>query len=165
MKEALPQRNTLLENFYDTKKMVEGLGLPMEKIDWCEHGCIIYWGVDSALSCCKLCGHPRTKVGEGSQQNIRVMFRIRGCITFFSFLGYRDCMLQKLLLRICVDMMIMTRTTVLCIIHLTLRLGFILTRCILHFPRRVEMSSWDYAQMNSDHLVNRVSNIRVGQSL
>ena len=61
MKEALPQRNTLPENFYNTKNMVEGLGLPMEKIDCCERGCMIYWGVDSALKCCKLCGHPRYK--------------------------------------------------------------------------------------------------------
>ena len=61
MKEALPQRNTLPENFYDTKKMVEGLGLPVEKIDCYERGCMIYWGVDSALKCCKLCGHPRYK--------------------------------------------------------------------------------------------------------
>ena len=165
MKEALPQRNTLPEKFYDTKKMVEGLGLPVEKIDCCECGCMIYWGVDSALKCCKLCGHPRYKSRRRSQQNIRVMFRIRGCITFLSFLGYRDCMLQKQLLRICIGMMIMTRKTVLCIIHLTRRLGFILTRCILHFPRRVEMSGWDYAQMDSNRLVNRVSNIRVGQSL
>ena len=61
MKEALPQRNTLPENFYDTKKMVEGLGLPVEKIDCCERGCMIYWGVERALKCCKLCGHPRYK--------------------------------------------------------------------------------------------------------
>ena len=61
MKEALPQENTLLENFYDTKKMVKGLGLPVEKIDCCECGCMIYWGVDSALRCCKLCGNPRYK--------------------------------------------------------------------------------------------------------
>ena len=106
-----------------------------------------------------------TKLGEGSQQNIRVMFRIRGCITFLSFLGYRDCMLQKLLLRIGVGMMNVTRKTVLCIIHLTLRLGCILTRCILYLPWRVEMSGWDYAQMNSNRLVNQVSNIPVGQSL
>ena len=61
MKEALPQRSTLSENFYDTRKMVEGLGFSVEKIDCCEQGCMIYWGVDRALRCCKLCGHPRYK--------------------------------------------------------------------------------------------------------
>ena len=74
-------------------------------------------------------------------------------------------MLQKLLLRICFGMMIMTRKTVLCIIYLTIKLGCILTRCILYFSQRVEMSGWDYAQMDSNRLVNQVSNIRVGQSL
>ena len=51
MKDALPQENTLSENFYDMKKMVDGLGLPMEKIDCCERGCMIYWGVNSTLRC------------------------------------------------------------------------------------------------------------------
>ena len=41
--------------------MVEGLGLHVEKIDCCGHECMIYWGVDSALRCYKLCGHPRHK--------------------------------------------------------------------------------------------------------
>ena len=41
--------------------MVEGLGLPVEKIGCCERGCMIYWGVNRVLRCCKLCGHPRHK--------------------------------------------------------------------------------------------------------
>ena len=49
------------KNFYDTKNIVEGLVLPMEKIDCFEHGCMIYWGVDKALRCCNLCGLPRYK--------------------------------------------------------------------------------------------------------
>lgn len=61
MSELLPTDNLMTDSFYKTKKLVRGLGLPVEKIDCCENNCMIYWGVDSELSSCKICDHPRYK--------------------------------------------------------------------------------------------------------
>lgn len=61
IKEVLPDENKMVDNFYSTKKLVQGLGLPVEKIDCCPNGCMIYWGVDSTLSSCKFCEHARFK--------------------------------------------------------------------------------------------------------
>ncbi|KAK9107675.1 hypothetical protein Syun_023686 [Stephania yunnanensis] len=49
MKDCLPNDNSLVENFYATKRLMRGLGLPVEKIDCCEDQCMIYWGVDLGL--------------------------------------------------------------------------------------------------------------------
>ena len=61
MKELLPTDNLMTDNFYSTKKLVRGLGLPVQKIDCCENNCMLYWGEESDLSCCKICSHPRFK--------------------------------------------------------------------------------------------------------
>ena len=42
IKDALPEPNTMTTGFYDTKKQIAGLGLPVEKIDCCTNGCMIY---------------------------------------------------------------------------------------------------------------------------
>ena len=55
MKELLPTDNLMTDNFYSTKKLVRGLGLPVQKIDCCENNCMLYWGEDNDLSCCKIC--------------------------------------------------------------------------------------------------------------
>ncbi|KAL0445000.1 UNVERIFIED_CONTAM: hypothetical protein Slati_2222700 [Sesamum latifolium] len=36
-------------------------GLPMEKIDACRNGCILYWKDDIDLDYCKFCGEARYK--------------------------------------------------------------------------------------------------------
>ncbi|KAK9158064.1 hypothetical protein Scep_004638 [Stephania cephalantha] len=59
MKDCLPNDNSMVENFYATKRLMRGLGLPVEKIDCCEDQCMIYWGVDSELTSCKFCGKSR----------------------------------------------------------------------------------------------------------
>ncbi|XP_039123357.1 uncharacterized protein LOC120259972 [Dioscorea cayenensis subsp. rotundata] len=64
MKEALPANNKLVDNFYNTKKFVAGLGLPCEKIHCCINGCMLYWGKDSDRRSCKVCDHPRYKSGK-----------------------------------------------------------------------------------------------------
>ena len=61
MKELLLTDNLMTYNFYSTKKLVRGLSLPVQKIDYCENNCMLYWGEDSDLSCCKICSHPRFK--------------------------------------------------------------------------------------------------------
>ena len=49
VKEVLPEDNVLPDNFYKTKKLIEGLGLPVEKIDCCRNNCMIYWSSDAEL--------------------------------------------------------------------------------------------------------------------
>ena len=44
MKEILPDGNVVTENFYSTKKMLRGMGLPVAKIDCYNNRCMIYWG-------------------------------------------------------------------------------------------------------------------------
>ncbi|XP_043815326.1 uncharacterized protein LOC122724434 [Manihot esculenta] len=61
VKEVLPEDNVLPDNFYKTKKLIEGLGLPVEKIDCCRNNCMIYWSGDGELQECKFCQLPRYK--------------------------------------------------------------------------------------------------------
>ena len=49
MHEILPVPNSFPSNFYSTKKLIEGLGLPVQKIDCCECGCLIFRGVYEEL--------------------------------------------------------------------------------------------------------------------
>ena len=69
LREVLPDDNKMIDNFYRTKKLVQGLGLPVEKIDCCNNNCMIYWGDDSALTSCKFCNHPRFKRKRGSYKH------------------------------------------------------------------------------------------------
>nr|XP_009763780.1 PREDICTED: uncharacterized protein LOC104215634 [Nicotiana sylvestris]XP_009763781.1 PREDICTED: uncharacterized protein LOC104215634 [Nicotiana sylvestris] len=59
LKEALTEDNTMLDNYYETKKLVRSLGLLVKKIDCCNYGCMLYWGEDEDLTSCKFCGHQR----------------------------------------------------------------------------------------------------------
>ena len=58
MKEIVPDNNLVTDNFYNTKKLLRGMGLPVEKINCCLNGCMLYWGADSDLTSCKFCDHP-----------------------------------------------------------------------------------------------------------
>ncbi|KAK9156174.1 hypothetical protein Sjap_003654 [Stephania japonica] len=57
-KESLPKDNTLVDSFYDTKRLIHGLGLLVEKIDCCKN---VYdlLGDDSELNVCKFCRESR----------------------------------------------------------------------------------------------------------
>ena len=72
MKEVLPQGNKMIDDFYQTKKLVAGLGLPVQKIDVCPNGCMLYWKDDMHKRECKFCGHDRymhrKKVGKNKQK-------------------------------------------------------------------------------------------------
>ncbi|XP_060182337.1 uncharacterized protein LOC132612000 [Lycium barbarum] len=54
----------MTDSFYSTKKLMRGLGLPVEKIDCCKNSCMIYWREDSELVNCKFCAHPRFKISK-----------------------------------------------------------------------------------------------------
>ncbi|CAH9117021.1 unnamed protein product [Cuscuta epithymum] len=71
-KDALPEDNNMVDSFYDMKKLVHGLGLPVEKIDCCSSGCMLYWGENKDLTECKICQHPRYKTSMDSSKQSRV---------------------------------------------------------------------------------------------
>ncbi|XP_021621499.1 uncharacterized protein LOC110621531 [Manihot esculenta] len=61
MKEMLPSDNVMTDSFYSKKRLVQGLGLPVQKIHCCINGCMIYWKNDQELTRCKFCDHERLK--------------------------------------------------------------------------------------------------------
>ncbi|XP_055960074.1 uncharacterized protein LOC130014948 [Mercurialis annua] len=54
IQELLPEDNKMPTNFAKIKKLVRGLGLPVEVIDCCFYNCMIYWGEDAGLTHCKV---------------------------------------------------------------------------------------------------------------
>ncbi|KAL0427261.1 UNVERIFIED_CONTAM: hypothetical protein Slati_2900900 [Sesamum latifolium] len=44
-----PRDHTLPLDYYNTKKLIKNLGLPMEKIDACRNSCMLYWNDDIDL--------------------------------------------------------------------------------------------------------------------
>ncbi|KAL0296133.1 UNVERIFIED_CONTAM: hypothetical protein Sradi_6665400 [Sesamum radiatum] len=56
----LPSDHILWGDYYSTKKLVKDLGLPVEKIQACKNGCMLYWK-DVDLEYCKFCGDARYK--------------------------------------------------------------------------------------------------------
>ncbi|KAM3232198.1 hypothetical protein P3L10_017557 [Capsicum annuum] len=76
LKESLPEDNIVLDNYYQTKKLVRILGSPVEKIDYCESGCMLYWGdYDEHLTSCKFCSKPRYKHCVGSRKRKLVPYK------------------------------------------------------------------------------------------
>ncbi|XP_019172859.1 PREDICTED: uncharacterized protein LOC109168299 [Ipomoea nil] len=46
LKEVVPEDNLVPDNFYETKRLLRGMGLPVQKIDCCKNNCMIYWESD-----------------------------------------------------------------------------------------------------------------------
>ncbi|XP_055959774.1 uncharacterized protein LOC130014845 [Mercurialis annua] len=61
LQELLPENNKMPNFFANIKKLVKGLGLPVEVIECCFHNYMIYWGADEDLTHCKVCTFPRWK--------------------------------------------------------------------------------------------------------
>ncbi|KAL0423454.1 UNVERIFIED_CONTAM: hypothetical protein Sradi_0880200 [Sesamum radiatum] len=53
--------HTLPGDYYSMKKLIKNLGLPIEKINACRNGCMLYWKDDVGLEYCKFCGDTRCK--------------------------------------------------------------------------------------------------------
>jgi hypothetical protein len=41
--DLLPANQKMLENLYESKKIVSGLGMNYEKVDACENNCMLFW--------------------------------------------------------------------------------------------------------------------------
>ncbi|KAL0293476.1 UNVERIFIED_CONTAM: hypothetical protein Sangu_3236800 [Sesamum angustifolium] len=59
--DQLPRDHTLPFDYYNTKKLIRDLGLPVENIHACKNGCMLYWEDNIGLEYCKFCGDPRYK--------------------------------------------------------------------------------------------------------
>ncbi|KAL0333965.1 UNVERIFIED_CONTAM: hypothetical protein Sangu_1552700 [Sesamum angustifolium] len=59
--DLLSRVHTLPSNYYNTKKMIRDLGLPIKKIHACKNGCMLYWKDNIDMEYCKFCGDPRYK--------------------------------------------------------------------------------------------------------
>ena len=46
MWELMSRDNIMPSDFYDMKKLVDNLGLPVVRIDVCSRGCMLYWRDD-----------------------------------------------------------------------------------------------------------------------
>ncbi|KAK4382301.1 hypothetical protein Sango_2884600 [Sesamum angolense] len=57
----LPREHTLPLDYYNMKNLIKDLGLPMEKIDVCKNGCMLYWKDDIDLDYCKFCREAKYK--------------------------------------------------------------------------------------------------------
>ncbi|XP_050222432.1 uncharacterized protein LOC126672521 [Mercurialis annua] len=78
IQELLPEDNKMPKNFAEIKKIIRGLGLPVEVIDCCFRKCKIYWGSDAELTRCKICDHERWKPppkGNSVKRRVNVPYR------------------------------------------------------------------------------------------
>ncbi|KAM3374328.1 hypothetical protein P3S68_013042 [Capsicum galapagoense] len=72
----IENNNMVLDNYYQTKKLVRSLGLLVEKIDCCESGCMLYWGDDDEnLISCKFYSKPRYKCCVGSRKRKLIPYK------------------------------------------------------------------------------------------
>ncbi|XP_056163103.1 uncharacterized protein LOC130136788 [Syzygium oleosum] len=69
MRETMPRDNIMPSDFYDMKKLVDNLGLPVERIDICSRGCMLYWRDDENAESCKFCSQPRYKINRRHGRN------------------------------------------------------------------------------------------------
>nr|XP_004494940.1 uncharacterized protein LOC101496411 [Cicer arietinum] len=61
LRDALPEENVLPKSYYETKKIVSGLGLGYEKIHACPNDCILYWDKYAKYEVCPKCSTSRWK--------------------------------------------------------------------------------------------------------
>lgn len=53
LKESLPKDNIVLDNYYLTK-LARSLGFPVEKINYCDSGCMLLRGNNEHFTSCKI---------------------------------------------------------------------------------------------------------------
>ena len=62
--ELLPPESNLSEDFYQSKKLLEGLGMPYVKIDVCKNNCMLYYKDNKHKEKCDFCGTSRYEEGQ-----------------------------------------------------------------------------------------------------
>jgi hypothetical protein len=64
MHELLPPNSKIPNNFYRSRKLLEGLGMPYHKIDVCDKNCMLYYKDNKDKDKCDICGTSRYKDGS-----------------------------------------------------------------------------------------------------
>ena len=62
--ELLPPDSKLPKNFYESKKMLDGLGMPYVKIDVCYNNCMLFYGDNKNKDKCDFCNANRYEEGQ-----------------------------------------------------------------------------------------------------
>ncbi|KAL2244038.1 UNVERIFIED_CONTAM: hypothetical protein Sindi_0521800 [Sesamum indicum] len=57
-------------DYYSTKNLIRDLGLPVEKIDTCKNGRMLYWKNDIDLDYCKLYGEARLYASKATAEQM-----------------------------------------------------------------------------------------------
>ena len=60
----LPPESNLSEDFYQSKKLLEGLGMPYVKIDVCKNNCMLYYKDNKHKEKCDFCGTSHYEKGQ-----------------------------------------------------------------------------------------------------
>ncbi|XP_048502755.2 uncharacterized protein LOC125498568 [Beta vulgaris subsp. vulgaris] len=60
-KSALPKGADVPSNYYEARKMITDLGFNYEKIEACEHDCMLFWKENADLEKCSICGTNRNR--------------------------------------------------------------------------------------------------------
>ncbi|CAI9265267.1 unnamed protein product [Lactuca saligna] len=55
LEDGLPEENNMAGSLYESKKLIQSLGLPVELIGCCRSRCMIYWMGDNKIYQCKFC--------------------------------------------------------------------------------------------------------------
>lgn len=61
IKELIPSDNSLLDDYYQHKKIISMLSFLVVEIDACKNGCMLYWKDDQFTLSYKFCGLSRYK--------------------------------------------------------------------------------------------------------
>lgn len=61
MRDMCPEENKMTDNFYQTRKLLDGLELPHHRIDVCPNGCMLFWQENKDLTQCVICKESRFK--------------------------------------------------------------------------------------------------------
>jgi hypothetical protein len=64
--ELLPPDSKILKDFYQSKKLLEGLGMPYQKIDVCYNNCMLYYEGNKNKDKCDVCGLSRYEEGHNN---------------------------------------------------------------------------------------------------
>lgn len=64
IRELLPSESNLPSDFYRSKKVLEGLGMPYQKIDVCYNNCMLYYKENIDKEKCDFCNTPRYENGS-----------------------------------------------------------------------------------------------------
>ena len=72
LKDVLPENDKFPSNFYQSKKLVQGLGMKYDKIDACVNHCMLYYKETELKEACDTCKEPRYEPAKKPNQKKKV---------------------------------------------------------------------------------------------